>query len=308
MNEFDIQSVYLLKEGLLEPLLEELSDPLIQIKDDLIFSSRPHRFCCFAQDSWTSPQMISIQSIQDGIKKLKALYPFWHFHGISHFRRGNLIESGLKRIKNQEIDWQSPLPKHQSFSFTLLDPNTLLISGPTTRCYPDGIIQFMETKLPPSRAYLKLIEAFHLIQKWPKPKERCLEIGAAPGSWSYILSELKTNLTACDKAPLDLPDRLKSQIHFLKQDGFKLTPDLIGPCDWLFSDVICYPEKLFDFVKKWVDSKLCPNMICTIKFQGAIDLSILEKFKKIENSQLIHLYHNKHEITWIYLAKELPIQ
>jgi len=35
-----------------------------------------------------------------------------------------------------------------------------------------------------------------------------------------------------------------------------------------------------------------------LKFQGEVDLNIIKEFEKIEGSQVLHLFHNKHELTW----------
>jgi 23S rRNA (cytidine2498-2'-O)-methyltransferase len=69
--------------------------------------------------------------------------------------------------------------------------------------------------------------------------------------------------------------------------------------------VICYPEKLFDWISLWIDSKKCRNFVCTIKLQGIPDHAIAKKFIEIEGSQVIHLYNNKNELTFIYTESKL---
>jgi 23S rRNA (cytidine2498-2'-O)-methyltransferase len=43
--------------------------------------------------------------------------------------------------------------------------------------------------------------------------------------------------------------------------------------------------------------------VCTIKFQGATDHATVRRFAAFPGAQLMHLYHNKHELTWIRLAE-----
>ena len=47
---------------------------------------------------------------------------------------------------------------------------------------------------------------------------------------------------------------------------------------------------------------LARNLVCTIKFQGATDHEAARRFAAIPGSRLMHLHHNKHELTWIRLA------
>ena len=44
------------------------------------------------------------------------------------------------------------------------------------------------------------------------------------------------------------------------------------------------------------------NFVCTIKFQGETDHGAAAAFAAIPGSRLLHLHHNKHELTWMRLA------
>lgn len=296
------KSAYIAKDGLIDPLLKELNDPQALVKDHLILSLKPYKPLFFMQNGWQDPITLNIVSIQDGINKLKAMYPFWAFYSTGFTRRGELIQQGLRKIKKESVPFTAPLPKHKIGGFTLLDNNTLLASKTTTSFYPHGEVYLEETKIPPSRAYLKLMEALHLSQKFPQQNEKCLELGASPGSWTYVLASLGPKVIACDRAPLDPKVMSFKNIEFIQGDAFKLTPDKVGPIDWLFSDIICYPEKLLDFIKTWIQSGMCKNFVCTIKFQGEIDLDAAKEFELIDGSKVIHLFNNKHELTFIKLS------
>jgi 23S rRNA (cytidine2498-2'-O)-methyltransferase len=88
-------------------------------------------------------------------------------------------------------------------------------------------------------------------------------------------------------------------VEYVCQSAFALEP---RPCDWLFSDVICYPEKLLRLVQNWKKSGKVKNMVCTIKFQGETDRAALGAFLEISGSSAFHLYNNKHEVTWVSLS------
>lgn len=304
MDYSTIQSAYIAKEGLLNLLLEELGDPQAVESFGLVLSQKSYRPLYFAQCGWINPQLISFTSIKDATVKLKALAPFFAFYPTALKRKGELIREGLRKVKNQPVAYDDPLPRHGIGGFTLIDEQHLIASSTTTSRYPHGIVPLIEDKIPPSRAYLKLLEALHLIQDFPKSGQRCLEIGASPGSWTYCLAKMGLKVLACDRAPLKEQVMRAGDITFLSQDAFQLTPDKVGPIDWLFSDIICYPQKLLEFVKKWVDSNQVPRIIATIKLQGAIDWSLLQEFSRLPHSQVLHLYHNKHELTWIYQSPQ----
>ncbi len=293
------QSGYIAKEGLMKCLLDELDDPHALIIENLVLSKKPYRPLYFMQNGWENPLIFSIASIQDGIRKLRALGKNWAFYPTRLHRRGLLIQQGLPKVSSSPLVFPSPFPERPLGGWTLLDQNTLIASTKTTSPFPHGEVLFVEDKHPPSRAYLKLYEGLAHANKWPKPGEKCLEIGASPGSWSYVLASMQTHLICCDRAPLDPKVSQLPAVHFIKGDAFSLTPDKIGKIDWLFSDVICFPDKLYTYIQQWIDAKACDNFLCTLKFQGEISLDIVDRFAAIEGSHVIHLYHNKHELTWI---------
>jgi 23S rRNA (cytidine2498-2'-O)-methyltransferase len=77
--------------------------------------------------------------------------------------------------------------------------------------------------------------------------------------------------------------------------------------DWLFCDVICYPPRLYDWITEWIASGLCKNYVCTIKMQGPPGpanpgFTIARRFAAMPESHIVHLWHNKHELTWIKTA------
>jgi 23S rRNA (cytidine2498-2'-O)-methyltransferase len=298
-----IQSAYLAKDGLLDLLLQELGDSEAVVLENLVLSTKPYKKLFFVQNAWMNPQLLTINSIKDGARQLRALAPYWAFYPTKLFRRGELILSELPKRKSAALKVLDPLPKLPLGSFTLLDETTILASTHCSSLFANGVIQFEETKFPPSRAYLKLYEILTLIQKSPQKNEVCLEIGAAPGSWTWFLAQHSKKVIACDRAPLDSKiTQINPNIEFIQGDAFKLTPDTVGPIDWLFSDIICYPEKLLDYIKLWMNHKACKNFVCTLKFQGAIDFAIVKEFEKIDGSHVVHLYHNKHELTWFKLS------
>lgn len=253
----------------------------------------------FAQVTWLQCQTLSITSINDGIKQLRALGKNWALFSIGNHRRAQLIQDGLAKIKNEPIPFLAEQSKHTMGGWTLLDANTIICSTQTTSRYPLGKIEFIENKeIPPSRAYLKLWEFFTGHCPPPAKDTKIIDMGSSPGGWSWVLSQLNLDVISVDKAPLDQKIARIPNITFLQESAFGLDPKKISGAEWLFSDIICYPERLLSLIKKWQQESSVHNFVCTIKFQGEADFAMIDEFLKIPNSKMVHLYHNKHEVMW----------
>ena len=266
---------------------------------DRLYFLDQHYCPLFAQVTWTNCQTLPIASIGDGIKKLKALGRNWALFSIDNHRRAQLIQDGLPKINDEPIAFSANTPKHSMGGWTLFDANTIICSTQTTSRYSLGKIEFVENKtVPPSRAYLKLWEFFTVHCQPPAAKTKVLDLGASPGGWSWVLSELDCTVISVDKAPLADNIAQSANISFLQESAFGLDPSQIKSATWLFSDIICYPERLLTLLKKWMLESNVQNFVCTIKFQGQADFAIIDEFLKIPDSKMVHLYHNKHEVMW----------
>ena len=83
-----------------------------------------------------------------------------------------------------------------------------------------------------------------------------------------------------------------------RQDSaFALSPER---CDWMVCDVIAYPERLLALVRRWIAADAAARIICTIKFQGETDHAAAEAFAAIPGGRVLHLFHNKHELTFLW--------
>lgn len=295
------QTGYLAPLDLEKQLEGELKNIVHQYGRLFIASGSPQNVH-WVQNIWFDPQTISFHSISDAAKKLRALQKLWSFYPYNNVRRGELISESLPYFSPKPLSFPAEMPKAPLGSWTLLDPQTMLVSPRCSSPFAQGEVYFEETKTPPSRAYLKLWEALIRIGKMPKPKETCLEIGASPGSWTWVLQQLGASVIAVDRAALDHSIAKLPNITFMKKDAFSLEAKDLPKLDWIFSDVICYPEKLFEWVKKWLEVSPEINFVCTLKFQGEGNYDIVKEFEKIEGSQVVHLFHNKHELTWFKLG------
>ena len=301
-----IVSAYLAPEGLSEPLIKEI-DGVIAVHDRLILSSKPFVNAHWAQNIWKNPVTLSIDSINDAAKKLKAIQRNWGLYSFALHRRAQLIQGKLNSKKLKAQTFPSSISKDPLGSWCLLDENTLLASADCTSPFPNGDPSFIEDKNgPPNRAYLKLYESLTLAGKTPQQGEFCIDIGGSPGGWAWVIQKCGAEVLSIDRSPLDEKISNLEGVSFEKRDAFSLLPEEFiekgRAVDWLFSDVICYPEKLYDWLSIWIDSGICENFICTIKLKGEPETAIIKKFAAIPNSKVLHLFYNKNELTFFRLG------
>ena len=291
---------YLAAEGFFDDLLAELGE-VRSVHGRLVLADGPPRPAAWAQNIWFDPLILPINSIGEAAKRLKAIQRNWVGYAFQLHRRSQLIEDKLPPVSAKPLVFGSPAPTAPLGSWTLLDDKTLLAAPRCSSPFPHGAPAFVEDRqTPPNRAYLKLWDAFTVTGEHPAPGELCLDLGASPGGWTWVLQGLGARVIAIDKAPLDPAIAALPNVEFRRQSAFALTPDEIGPVDWLFSDVICYPERLLDHVERWIASTKVKAMLCTLKFQGATDHATARRFAAIPGSRLMHLAHNKHELTWLW--------
>jgi 23S rRNA (cytidine2498-2'-O)-methyltransferase len=285
-------------------LEEELgADRISRRHGALCLVDGPPQPVAWCANVWYDPVQISIASIGDGAKALRAIQRNWALYPCGLHRRAALIEEALPHVSARPLTFPSPAPSAPLGSWTLIDPNTILAAARCSSPFPNGEVSFVENKsAPPNRAYLKLWEALTLIGRHPGAGERCLDLGSSPGGWTWVLQSLGARVISVDKAPLAPDIAALPSVEFRRTSAFALAPSDIGPVDWLFSDVVCYPSRLLALVERWLESGMARNFVCTLKFQGATDHAMARRFAAIPGSRLMHLHHNKHELTWVKLA------
>jgi 23S rRNA (cytidine2498-2'-O)-methyltransferase len=296
-----VRTAYLAPEGFVAELAHEVG-PIDVAHDRLLVAAGPAKPAAWAQNIWLAPIEIGIDSIGDAARKLRAIQRNWAAYAPRLHRRAMLIQAQLPSVSAKPLEFGAPAPRAPLGSWTLLDANTLLAAPNCTSPFPNGEVRFVEDRSgPPSRAYLKLWEALTLIGRHPGPGEVCLDLGSSPGGWSWALAEIGARVISVDKAPLAPEVARLRGIEHRRESAFALDPRAVGPVDWLFSDVVCYPARLLALVERWIAASTCRRFVCTLKFQGETDHATAARFAAIPGSQLRHLFHNKHELTWIKL-------
>lgn len=294
----DLHTAYLAPMGFENLLSQELTD-ISHTFGRLIVTKAPPKPAHWAQNIWYDARLITIRSIGDAAKSLRAIQRNWWHYEFKNFRRAKLIQEKLPHIAPKPLDFLAKIPTAPLGSWTLVEENILLAAANCSSPMPNGEWIFNEDKLnPPSRAYLKLWEFFTRFRIHPNKSDVVIDLGASPGGWTWVLSELAKHVIAIDRAALDRR-ALAPNVTFQSGDAFKVDLAEFPQASWVFSDVVCYPDKLYEFISRLLKDYPHKNYVFTIKFQGNNHLATIAKFSNLPG-QLVHLSQNKHELTWFY--------
>ncbi len=166
---------------------------------------------------------------------------------------------------------------------------------------PGGRLRVHVADSAPSRAAMKLVEALTWLDRSPEPGDTCVDLGAAPGGWTWVLLERRARVIAVD--PADLAPQLhgkKGLIH-ARGDAFRFSPE--EPVDWLFCDMAFRPLEVAALLAKWARLKMARLLVANIKLPMRKKAEHLFRVLEIlENGGWTHLrarqlYHDRDEVT-----------
>jgi 23S rRNA (cytidine2498-2'-O)-methyltransferase len=294
-------TAYLAAEGFEAPLAEELGRAGVAVRlHGRLLIAEANVPAAWAANVWHDCVELPVVSIGGAAKALRDIQRNWAMYAPLHHRRAALIQERLPHVSARPIVFPMAAPSAPLGSWTLLATDRLLAAARCSAPFPNGEVAFVEDRAgPPNRAYLKLWEALVRRRRWPQPGQRCLDLGASPGGWTWVLARLGAEVLAVDKAPLDPRVAALPGVTWRGESAFALEPESVGPVDWLLSDIACYPARLLRLVERWRASGRAKNFLCTIKFQGATDHDAARAFAAIPGATVLHLHHNKHELTFM---------
>ncbi len=182
----------------------------------------------------------------------------------------------------------------------------------------NGIQRVSMVSDAPSRSYLKLAEAFEVFLDhkeqalWLKPGMTAVDLGAAPGGWTWQLVQRGLKVTAVDNGPLKGAAAGHPSIKHLKQDGFRFRPQ--RPVDWLVCDMVEQPQRVAALMTEWFVGGLTQRAIFNLKLPMKKRVAALHEalngMRTAFNNKGIRyqlearqLYHDREEVT-IFLARK----
>jgi 23S rRNA (cytidine2498-2'-O)-methyltransferase len=183
---------------------------------------------------------------------------------------------------------------------------------------PDGIRRVSMASDAPSRSYLKLAEAFEVFldrneqARWLKPGMTAVDLGAAPGGWTWQLVQRGLKVIAVDNGPLKGAAATHPSIRHLRQDGFRFRPQ--RPVDWLVCDMVEQPQRVAALITEWFVNGLTQRAIFNLKLPMKKRVAALHEAldglrTALGNKGIRHqleakqLYHDREEVT-VYLARK----
>lgn len=173
-----------------------------------------------------------------------------------------------------------------------------------------GIPRLRFPRGAPSRSTLKLDEAFQIFVQNPeeelRPAMTAVDLGAAPGGWTWQLVRRHIRTVAIDNGPLD-PALLESGIvEHLRVDGFRYRPP--KPVDWLVCDMVEQPARIAALVAEWLARGWCRQAIfnlklpmkkrfeCVLACRAAMEARLSREAGEFR-IEFRQLYHDRAEIT-----------
>lgn len=170
----------------------------------------------------------------------------------------------------------------------------------------------------PSRSYLKVEEAYIVLGVEPQPGETVVDLGAAPGGWSYSAAKRGAQVVALDNGPLKGGALNNPLIEHRLEDAFKYRPSFAeategvagqsAAFDWLFCDMVEEPHHVMEnIVRPWLANGWCRHFVINLKFGHVDAIKLLQESRAAGSPfadhatglRIRHLYHDREEFTFV---------
>lgn len=175
--------------------------------------------------------------------------------------------------------------------------------------FPGGLPRLKFPREAPSRSTLKLDEAFQVLltdserEQLLRPGGSAVDLGAAPGGWTYQLVARQIRVTAIDNGRLDARLNESPLVQHLREDGFRYRP--ARTVDWLVCDMVEKPGKVAELMAHWFQSGWCRAAVFNLKLPMKRRFEAWDKARSLlQPLQALgfvirarQLYHDREELT-----------
>ncbi|WKN23919.1 23S rRNA (cytidine(2498)-2'-O)-methyltransferase RlmM [Azotobacter vinelandii] len=178
--------------------------------------------------------------------------------------------------------------------------------------WPMGIPRLKFPREAPSRSTLKLEEAWHQFiprEAWDlrlAPGMSAVDLGAAPGGWTWQLVNRHMKVTAVDNGPMAQSLMDSGLVEHVRADGFVFRPR--RPVDWMVCDIVEKPARTAALIETWLGEGLCREAVVNLKLpmkqRHAEVRRLLERIRDGLSARgakvsvaCRQLYHDREEVT-----------
>lgn len=166
-----------------------------------------------------------------------------------------------------------------------------------------GIRRMKMDPVAPSRSYLKMEEALSYLGIEPESGQTVVDLGAAPGGWSWSFLKRGCHVTSVDNGPIKIenPGVYGGQLEHVRLDGITFIPD--APVDWMVCDMLIPPGQVIGMLRKWIEKRLARHLIFNVKlphqepYAGLVPLMNYLEDTVGDALRLKQLYHDRREVT-----------
>jgi 23S rRNA (cytidine2498-2'-O)-methyltransferase len=229
-----------------------------------------------------------------------------------------LLETALREQgRLQDNIAHSQLPRLHIF---FPDKSSVMIGTSDPHNSADAIMGIVRQSMPaeaPSRSTMKLAEAIEVFMDRSEQTRllrhgmQAVDLGAAPGGWTWQLVKRGIRVTAVDNGPMKGVLANHPLVQHLKQDGFKYAPR--KAVDWLVCDMVEKPSKVATLIGAWFAAGWCKHAVFNLKLPmkqrvAALDSALGGIRKQLDeegiNFRMMakQLYHDREEVT-VFLTR-----
>ncbi len=182
---------------------------------------------------------------------------------------------------------------------------------PERSAWPLGIPRLRMPSDAPSRSTLKLAEAFAVLldnadRAALRPGLHAVDLGAAPGGWTWQLARRGLKVTAIDNGPLKGSVAEDPLVTHLREDGLRWRPR--RAVDWLVCDIVEQPLRIAEMIGHWIADGATRRAIFNLKLPMKRRYDEVRRCEAriadiIGHAGLDHalrvrqLYHDREEVT-----------
>ncbi|WP_290633720.1 23S rRNA (cytidine(2498)-2'-O)-methyltransferase RlmM [Aquisalimonas sp.] len=230
---------------------------------------------------------------------------------LSRFCRGfgRAVEQALQQ--SGALDAQARQRLHLLFTDSAtVFPGTSPVDNSSP--WPLGIPRLRMPAEAPSRSTLKLEEALLTLlhpaerESLLRPGGTAVDLGAAPGGWTWQLVRRGLHVTAVDNGPMDAALLDSGLVDHRREDGFRFRPR--RPVDWLVCDMVERPSRILPLVTGWLVDGACRQAVFNLKLpmkqryatvrDGLEQLrDALQRSGRAMDVRCKQLYHDREEVT-----------